>query len=124
MLTYDAALRLFEAGEFGTLAKNSAHLTHATPESVRLLVAHAMVRAGDAPRVLEWAANWQDRPSALVLGARGRVVPGLALRALGSSQEASRQLQAAVRFAQDADDPSEVAWSRLHLLRHAVDGID
>ena len=68
MLTYDAALRLFEAGEFGTLAETWAQLTQATPESVRLLVAHAMVRAGDAPRALEWAANWQGRPSAVLAG--------------------------------------------------------
>src|SRR5688500_1718863 len=123
MLTYDAALRLFEAGEFGTLAKAWAQVTPTTPQSVRVLVAHALARVGDAPRALEWVAGAPDRPSSPLLKARASIVTGLALRAQGSSTEASKHLNAAVRLAQEAEDAFELAWTRLHLLRHTVDGI-
>src|SRR5687767_3906676 len=123
MLTYDAALRLFEAGEFGSLARVSAQLAPGTPEAIRLLVAQALVRTGDAPRALELVATGQGRLSVPLSQARSSLVTGLALRALGSSAEASSHLKAAVRFAQDADDAFELAWARLHLLRHSVDGI-
>src|SRR4051812_30653781 len=108
MLTYDAALRLFDAGEFGALAKTSVEMTAATPLSLRLLVAHALVRSGDARRALEWVAPGQDRPSPLLLQARAQVVTGLALRAQGFSADASRHLQAAVRTAENVDDTSEL----------------
>src|SRR5262245_17888501 len=123
MFTHDAALRLFEAGEFGTLAKMSAQLDAKAPEPVRLLVAHALARSGDPRRALEWAAAGQGRVSSPLSQAQANVVAGLALRAQGASIEASKHLQTAVRLAQDAGDASELAWARLHLLRHTVDGI-
>ena len=66
MFTHDAALRLFEAGEFGTLAKISTQLNATAPGSVRLLVAHALARSGDPHRALEWAAASQGLVSSLL----------------------------------------------------------
>jgi DNA-binding NtrC family response regulator/tetratricopeptide (TPR) repeat protein len=125
-LTYEAAQKLVDSGEFGELRKHAERLLDARPTlepRLRVLIAHALVHTGEGQRALSLlstvdlesrAGHWSRW--------RGHLVMGLAKRAVGSMTAALSDLQRAVHLAQESGTLEEIAWAHIYLFRHMVDG--
>ena len=88
----------------------------------RIVVAHALTLTGrldDAESLLSADA---DGELTVALRSRAHLVRGLIATTRGELSEAFRQLQTAIRFAQESKDVERLAWSNLALFRLLLDG--
>lgn len=125
-LTYEAAQKLVDSGEFGELRKHAERLLDARPTlepRLRLLIAHAFVHTGEGQRALSLLSTMDLESRAGHWSRwRGHLVMGLAKRAVGSMTAALSDFQRAVHLAQESGTLEEIAWAHIYLFRHMVDG--
>ena len=126
-LSYDAALQLFQSGEYGAIATSVApgHQLRSQADSrLKILVAHSLARVGRPTEAKDLiGADTSHLPSAGLQSA-AHIALGLAYRSLGELDRAITHLHFAVRLALEDGDPEKIAWAQLYLLRHSIDDGD
>jgi len=123
-LTYEAAKRLFNSGEFSLLVESSdlseGGLHHLEARQ-QALIAYALAQIGDVvgARRLARLLNQGDAPP--ILRSEAHLALGIASESDGEMADALEHLQLSLRFANFAKDDLQIARAQLRLFRHAID---
>jgi DNA-binding NtrC family response regulator/tetratricopeptide (TPR) repeat protein len=125
-LTYETAKALIDRGEFGELRSLAEPLLARDSEldpMLRVLVAHALVHAGNGTRALSLMSSLDIESRAIRrIRSRARLVLGLANRSQGLMTRALEEFQRALHIAQEQGAVEDAAWAHLHLFRQLIDG--
>ena len=120
----ETAERLFKAGEFEEILRatdfSDAGASRLTTTH-QLIIAHALTITGDiqaAIRVLRLVDTSSCPP---LLRSKYYMVLGLAHDRSGTAADAFAHFQIALRFATASENKLQIAWARVHILRHMVD---
>jgi hypothetical protein len=92
------------------------------PQEFRVLVAQALLHAGDSARALAIAArDAQSNGTPPNLRSKCEIIIGLIERRNANIHEAARHLHLAVQLAKESGDPAQFAWASIQLFRMAAE---
>ena len=122
--SFETAERLFNIGEFDELLRSSRIGDDGAPRhstAHQLIVAHALAQTGDiqaAIQVLRFVDTGGCTP---LLRSKYHLAVALAHDRAGTAADALAHFQTALRFAIASENSLQIAWARVHILRHMVD---
>jgi DNA-binding NtrC family response regulator/tetratricopeptide (TPR) repeat protein len=122
--SFETAERLFKVGEFVEILRStdlSDVGAHRLTSAHQLLIAHALAITGDvqsAIRLLRFVDTSSCTP---LLRSKYHMVVGLTHDRAGTTADALAHFQIALRFANASENKLQIAWARVHILRHMVD---
>jgi DNA-binding NtrC family response regulator/tetratricopeptide (TPR) repeat protein len=122
--SFETAERLFKLGEFDEVVRStdlSDAGIHRLSAAHQLIVAYALAISGDVQAAISILRLVDVNSCAPVLRSKYHMVLGLVHDRAGTGSDALTHFQIALRLATASENKLQVAWSRVHLLRHMVD---
>ena len=122
--SFETAERLFKVGEFDQILRStdlSDGGAHRLTSPHQLLVAHALAITGDVQSAIRLLRFVDTSTCSSLLRSKYHMVVGLTHDRAGTTADALAHFQIALRFATASESKLQIAWARVHILRHMID---
>ena len=122
--SFETAERLFKIGEFDEMLRATDFTdagAHRLSTPHQLIIAHALTIIGDVQAAIRVLRLIDTSSCAPLLRSKYHMVLGLAHDRAGTTSDALTHFQIALRFATASENKLQIAWARVHILRHMVD---